>query len=104
MATIISTATGQSAGPRLTRHARVRQQQRGLSDTEIDAALQWGRAVPLRGGVIAYHLGRRERAIAERSGTSIRDLRDLVVIVADGDIVLTAYPCDRIGRLRRARS
>lgn len=88
-------------GTHKTRHARQRQQQRGLSDAVVEAALAWGHPVRLRGGATAYYLGRRQRARAAREGETLRDFKDVAVIVGSEDVVITAYPCADVRRLRR---
>ena len=84
-----------------TNHARVRQQQRGISNREVDLTLDWGRQIPLCSGATAYHLGRKQRAIATRAGHDLNGIKDLAVLVGSDEVVITTYHCTDMRRLRR---
>ena len=92
---------------RFTRHARVRQQQRGIGQCAVEAALDHGRVIELGNGVRAYFLGRRDLCqlarIAPKLARSLwRFCRTTVLVSNETGRLVTTYKCHRAGSPRRA--
>lgn len=85
-----------------TEHARQRCAQRRIRPEHIKLAYDWGRAIRQWGGRTAYHLGRREAAVAAREGVFIPERALGVAVVLDEfwDVVLTAVRSPDRDRLR----
>lgn len=95
----------------VTRHARSRAQQRSIREEQIDIALGYGACIKQPEGRRAYHLGRREIALARKAGVELEGLRGLTVVVArDGALITLIRSEDRRrlkrfgGQLKRRRS
>ncbi len=87
-----------------TPHARRRQQQRGVSDAAVDAAIRWGTVIRQGGRRLAYHLGDRAVRSARRHGEDVDRYRRTVVIAKEPNVVLTVFPADRLARSWRKTS
>jgi hypothetical protein len=75
----------------LTTHAQQRLAQRGIPTEAIDAALKWGQQSFIGGGCQAFFLGKREIALATE--TLDPKWADTLVVVGEGDAIITAYKC-----------
>ena len=74
----------------LTQHARKRIQQRGLSDTDIQTVIRFGRKVKTKAA--QHHvMGRREVKHFAPLGFNFSALQDVHVVVAIYGWVITAY-------------
>ena len=73
---------------RLTRHARSRASQRGLSDDEIAFVLYFGRSI-YRTGIKFFFLGQRD--IPERYRRSHGHLAGATLLMSQDGVVLTVY-------------
>lgn len=89
------------AAHRLTRHARARMMARRLSAAAIDAALQFGRAVYVRGARV-HAIGRKEVNRYLRAGIDLSPYEGIQVVCTPGGIILTAYRNRDFRGLRRA--
>ena len=81
-----------------TQLAKRRQQQLGISNQAILATLSWGHQVRQMGGRVAYHLGRRPVAHAERHGVNLKHHQNTAVIVSPDGTIVTVF---RRSKLRR---
>lgn len=88
----------------LTRHARIRMQQRGIGADALESLLAYGRAVhDHRGAEILYfdHAARR-RLACERGEEAVRRLgsrlRAFAVLGSDGKVRTVGYRTRRINR------
>lgn len=76
--------------PMLTQHACKRMQQRGLSGTDIQTVIRFGRKVKTRAA--QHHvMGRREVKHFAPLGFNFSALQDVHVVVASDGRVITAY-------------
>lgn len=74
----------------LTQHACKRMQQRGLSDTDIQTVIRFGRKVKTKAA--RHHvMGRREVKHFAPLGFNFSALQDVHVVVAADGRVITAY-------------
>lgn len=74
----------------LTQHARKRMQQRGLSETDIQTVIRFGRKVKTKAA--RHHvMGRREVKHFAPLGFNFSALQDVHVVVASDGRVITAY-------------
>lgn len=86
---------------RLSDHARCRQQQRGVSNQHIDAALAWGRHYQQGRGREVFFLGERQAELARRHGADVgRFVGTAVVVGADGGVI-TVIRTSSPGRIRK---
>jgi hypothetical protein len=88
-------------GIRKTEHARRRQQQRGVRDEAMAAALLWGRPISLRGARTAFFLDRRSTESARRRGAELSRFEGTVVVESHDGAVITVIRCRR--RFRRQK-
>ncbi len=86
----------------LTNHARARMTTRAISRTAIEAALEFGRCVDIRGAQI-FAIGRREVESFRREGIELADFEGTQVVVTDGGAVLTVYRNSDFRGLRERR-
>jgi hypothetical protein len=70
---------------KFTRHAKVRQRQRGWSDRMVGILLEWGRLEPAPGGAVRVFLGKRE---AQKIDEEISAFRKLVERAKGGSMVI----------------
>lgn len=82
---------------RLSEHARVRCDLRGIHNYHIALALEWGADIDQHDGRTAFHLGRREADLARRHGVLVPESAvDVgVVVAADGTLVTAVRSADR---------
>lgn len=73
----------------LTKHAYERMTTRSISRTAIEATLEFGRCVEIRGAQI-FAIGRKEVEKYRRDGVDLREFEGTVVVTASG-AVLTVY-------------
>jgi len=79
---------------KFTKHARVRQRQRGWNDRMIGILLDWGRLEPAPGGAMRVFLGNREARRIEEEISAFRKLVERAkggTIVIKDDGILTMY-------------
>ena len=77
--------------PKVTRHAWVRMCGRRLNANAIDAVLNHGRVIHVRGAAI-YVIGRKEVARLARLGIDVADYEGVqVVCTSDSSAILTVY-------------
>jgi hypothetical protein len=76
--------------PRLTLHAAVRMQQRGLCPADVRATLNYGRRIHAK-GVTFYVVGRKEVKRYSEIGINLSELDGVQVLVAGDGAVITAY-------------
>lgn len=74
----------------LTEHARERMTRRRISMGAVETALEYGRELHTRGGLI-YVIGRREVARYRTVGVDLSDLDGLQVVCAPSGAVITTY-------------
>ncbi len=84
-----------------TRHARIRAQQRSIRLEQIDIVLAYGACIKQPEGRRAYHLGRREVALARKAGVELEGLCGLIVVVARDGALVTLIRSDDRRRLKR---
>ncbi len=86
---------------RLSRHARQRQADRGITNEEVELAVRFGRRIPQAGNRAAYLISAAEVTFARRRGVDISEqLGTVVVLAADRTVVTVIRSLDE-GRLRR---
>lgn len=74
----------------LTKHAYERMVTRSISRTAIEAALEFGRCVEIRGAQI-FAIGRKEVEKYRREGVDLRDFEGTQVVVTASGTVMTVY-------------
>jgi hypothetical protein len=74
----------------LTQHARTRSATRAVSRAAIEAALEFGRVVSIRGAQI-FAIGRKESERFGREGIDLTPFEGIQVVVTDAGAVLTVY-------------
>ncbi|NOU32092.1 MAG: DUF4258 domain-containing protein [Polyangiaceae bacterium] len=74
----------------LTKHARARMTTRAISRIAVEAALEFGRCIEIRGAQI-FAIGRREVERFRREGVELGDFEGTQVVVTGGGAVLTVY-------------
>lgn len=88
--TVAASSSTLPAGQRLTTHAAVRMQQRGIRGDALQAALAFGRRIHAR-GVTFCVLGRKEVQRQAERGVDLRDFEGLQVLLAHDGTVVTVY-------------
>ncbi len=91
---------------KMTTHAQLRAQGRGISPADIEAVLAWGCEVPVGGGAWGVTLSRRTAAEMAAEGAPrawIDTLQRVAVVVAQDDAVVTVMRMGRPDRARRYR-
>lgn len=89
----------------LTRHARARMQQRGITPSALGQLLDWGREAHAGDGstLVYFDKPARKRMAIELSGCRRPELDCLrklyAVLSSDGEVVTVGYRYRRIGRL-----
>lgn len=91
----MSTATASLIAPSLgrfvlTNHAHERLTRRSIPRAAVEAALEFGRCVAIRGAQI-FALGRREIERSRLDGIDLATFEGTQVVVTDGGVILTAY-------------
>lgn len=86
----------------LTKHAYERMITRSISRTAIEAALQFGRCVEIRGAQI-FAIGRKEVEKYRRDGIDLREFEGTQVVVTAGGAVMTVYRNSDFRSLRTRR-
>lgn len=89
----------------LTRHARVRMQQRRIGSDLLAAALDYGREIWTNTDVVIV-IGRREVARYAREGVDLTPVEGLLVVCSHEGDVITVYRTRNVRKflLRRERS
>jgi hypothetical protein len=89
----------------LTKHAFARMVTRSISRTAIEAALEFGRCVDIRGAQI-FAIGRKEVETYRRDGVDLSEFEGTQVVVTASGAVMTVYRNSdfRSLRTRRRRS
>jgi hypothetical protein len=89
----------------LTKHAYERMITRSISRSAIEAALEFGRCVEIRGAQI-FAIGRKEVEKYRRDGIDLREFEGTQVVVTASGAVMTVYRNSdfRSLRTRRRRS
>ena len=90
MSTTLATLPPTLGSFSLTKHALTRMVRRALSRTAIEAALEFGRCMEIRGAQI-FAIGRREVERFRREGIELEAFEGTQVVVADSGSVLTVY-------------
>lgn len=86
----------------LSKHARARMTTRSISRTAIEAALEFGRCVEIRGAQI-FAIGRKEVAKYRRDGVELRQYEGTQVVVTARGEVMTVYRNSDFRSLRMGR-
>ena len=86
----------------LTKHAVSRMATRAISQHAVEAALEFGRCVEIRGAQI-FAIGRREVGRFRREGIELGRFEGTQVVVIDGGAVVTAYRNSDFSSLRPRR-
>lgn len=87
-----------------TNHARVRMQQRGISEDALDFLLDYGRPAHVQGGCVVVHMDRKaQRKAMRQCGRQVAKTLDRVsglfaVLGRDGLVVTVGHRCRRIPR------
>lgn len=77
--------------PRLTHHAQVRMQQRGIRDRDVELVIRFGRRIHAK-GLTYYVVGRKEMQHPSLAGRDVSRLAGLQVLVQSKDgVVVTTY-------------
>ena len=76
--------------PQLTMHASQRMHARGISEAVVQAALEHGRVVHVRGAVI-HAIGRKEISRHRRRGIDLSCYEGIQIVCAPDGTVLTVY-------------
>lgn len=89
----------------LTRHARARMQQRGISAADLDALLAFGRFAPAGGGCDIVFFDKRARECLSRAGVispseAERIGRSYAIVESDGAVITVGHRFRRIPRGR----
>lgn len=79
---------------RKSKHARRRQQQRGISDAQMRCALDWGCEFDVGGGEAAFYIGRKEVQRLRQRGVRVDWAQRVMVILASDGTVKTVYKTD----------
>jgi hypothetical protein len=89
----------------LTKHAYERMVTRSISRTAIEAALEFGRCVEIRGAQV-FAIGRKEVEKYRRDGIDLSEFEGTQVVVTASGAVMTVYRNSdfRSLRTRRRRS
>jgi hypothetical protein len=74
-----------------SRHARVRQAGRAISDRAIKTVMEFGRCFWAGRGCRAFFVGRRDA----REDNTLADFQNIAVIVASDGTVVTVEHCDK---------
>lgn len=90
------------AGFSLSKHAYERMVTRSISRAAIEAALEFGRCVEIRGAQI-FAIGRKEVEKYGREGVELREFEGTHVVVTASGAVMTAYRNSDFRSLRRRR-
>lgn len=91
-------------GWKLTTHARVRHQQRGIGEDAIAAALYFGDRYHAGDGSKAYFMSRRAiDRVHRQTGMDLTQYSDTAVILSSDDAVITVQYCDRPKKSWRGR-
>ena len=77
-------------GIRLTIHASQRMDARGISDAAVQAALQHGRVVYVRGAAI-HAIGQKEISRCQRQGIDLSRYEGIQIVCTHNGSILTAY-------------
>lgn len=81
----------QSLQPRLTRHAQLRMQQRGIRERDVEMVIRFGRRIHAK-GLMYYVVGRKEMQHPSLKGRDLSRLSGLQVLVKPEDgVVVTTY-------------
>ncbi len=86
----------------LTRHARMRMNQRGLTHRAVQAVLDHGEISYSRKAII-YSIGRKEVTSGKRFGVDLSDYEGIQVTCSRDGQILTVYRNRDFRRLRRRR-
>ena len=87
----------------LSKHAQRRSQQRSISESEIQAALDWGTPIRQRHGRTAYHLGRRDVRRARQRGALLpQGAQNVTAILSQDGTLVTVVRSPNRRRLRRS--
>jgi hypothetical protein len=84
-------------------HAARRAQQQGISDDAIDAAIAYGRMERQLDGRRAFYLDRRSVEMASRRGVRLDRYRNVLVVVARDETVVTTGRYPHLRCVRRLR-
>lgn len=84
----------------LSRHARERLDQRGVSLSGLEAALRWGRRSWTHGD-LQYRLDRRRVQAARREGIRVDEHEGTTVILTQSEVVKSVWRNRRPRRIRR---
>lgn len=74
----------------LTEHAKIRAQQRNISEDAIEFAQEFGEMVR-QCGCFVYFLGKRAVNRAHQRGLNLREWENTVVVLSDDGVVVTTY-------------
>ena len=80
----------------LTRHARKQIQERGLSEVEVMTVLAYGKVVEREEGRDTYRIGDEEIEKYSLQGLDLQKFREIYVVCAGADVVVTAYKKSRV--------
>lgn len=86
---------------RLTHHARVRQQQRGISNDEIRTVLLWGRIYYQGLGRTAYYIGTQEVRRARLEDVELKEYEGIAVVESPDKWIITVIRCNSPSQLKR---
>ena len=82
------------SGYYISHHAQIRMQQRGISKSQIERVLVYGRTIYAK-GVMFCVVGRKEVAHGKKLGLQLTDCDNIHVLVEKDGTVVTAYRnCD----------
>ncbi len=87
--------------PDLTKHARKRMGARRLSPEAVQAALEHGRIIRVRGAEI-YAVGRKEVEKLSREGIDLSQFEGVQVVCSPDGAILTVYRNRDLSRIRVA--
>lgn len=83
---------------KLTNHAKIRAQQRGIRQEAIEAIFHHGRTYYCGQGYHALHLDRRAVRVARKRGLRLEAYKNLALVLSHDGAVVTVYHAQRLPR------
>ena len=82
-------------------HARIRQQQRSISEDQVKMILVWGREIKQHKGRRVYFVGDRESEKEQGNGVDLDPLTGAAVVIGNDGVVITVVRTGNISRLKK---
>ena len=84
-----------------TKHSKTRQRQRAISDSDLEAVLDWGQRYRQPAGRVVTFLGKRDVQHALARGIDVGRAQNIAVVVAGDGAIVTVVRSSDVHRLRR---